>query len=142
VPSVPSVGGIGQRVRGWLHRDAKPVVPRTILVIDGNASERERTVRLIRSLGYQPLSCTSLAAALKLLDDQDPEFVLLGFDLDDATGQDALRQIRDTDPNLSVIMLAADLWDNRVAEAMRNGAIAYLARPFGVDDLREVLGRR
>jgi response regulator of citrate/malate metabolism len=38
-------------------------------------------------------------------------------------------------------MLAADLWDNRVAEAMRKGAVAYLARPFGMNDLREVFGR-
>jgi ActR/RegA family two-component response regulator len=26
-------------------------------------------------------------------------------------------------------------------EALRRGAVAYLARPFGPDDLREVLGR-
>ena len=39
-------------------------------------------------------------------------------------------------------MLAADLWDTRVQEAMRRGAIAYLPRPFGADDLRELLGRR
>ena len=39
-------------------------------------------------------------------------------------------------------MLAADPWDARVAEAMRQGAIAYLAKPFNQDDLREVLGRR
>jgi DNA-binding NtrC family response regulator len=141
VPTVPSVGGISQRVRGWLHREPKPVVRRTILVVERNASERAHTVRLIESLGYQPLSGTTLAAALKLLEDEDPEFVLLGFDLDDASGVEALASIRETDPNLSVIMLAADLWDSRVAEAMRNGAIAYLARPFGADDLREVLGR-
>jgi DNA-binding NtrC family response regulator len=45
------------------------------------------------------------------------------------------------DADLPVIMLAADLWDSRVAEAMRKGAVAYLARPFGADDLRELLGR-
>ena len=39
-------------------------------------------------------------------------------------------------------MLTANLWDARAAEAMRKGAVAYLARPFGADDLREVFGRR
>jgi DNA-binding NtrC family response regulator len=136
------VGGIGQRVRGWFHRERKPVVPRTILIVDSNASERTRTVRLVESLKYQALPCTSLAAALKVLDDEDPDFILLGFDLDDVPGLEALTRIRELDPNLGVVMLAADLWDNRVAEAMRKGAIAYLARPFGVDDLREVFGRR
>jgi DNA-binding NtrC family response regulator len=141
VPSVPSVSGLGQVVRGWLHREPKPVVPRSILIVDGKSANREPTARLVESLGYQALPSTSLADALKQLDEQDPAFVLLGFDLDDATGLDALRQIRELDADLPVIMLANDLWDNRAAEAMRNGAVAYLARPFGADDLRELLGR-
>ena len=43
---------------------------------------------------------------------------------------------------IRVAMLAADLWDARTAEAMRRGAVAYLAKPFGLDDLRELLVRR
>jgi two-component system, NtrC family, response regulator AtoC len=139
---VPSVSDLGQRVRGWLRRDSQPVVPRTILIVEGNSNHRQSTARLVESIGYQPLPCRSLAEAVKQLDEQDPEFVLLGFDLDDASGLEALSRIRELDANLPVIMLAADLWDSRVAEAMRKGALAYLARPFGVDDLRELLGRR
>jgi DNA-binding NtrC family response regulator len=138
---VLSVSDLGQRVRGWLHRESKPVVPRTILIVEGNTNQRQSTARLVERLGYQPLQCRSLAEAVKELDEQDPEFVLLGFDLDDATGLEALTAVREVDANLPVIMLAADLWDSRVAEAMRQGAIAYLARPFGLDDLRELLVR-
>lgn len=142
MPSVPSFSGIREKVGGWLHREPKPVVPRTILIVEGNARSRQSTARLIDSLGYQALQTSSVGEALKQLEEQDPEFVLLGFDLDDATGLDALKQIRELDADLPVIMLAADLWDARTAEAMRQGAVAYLARPFGVDDLREVFGRR
>ncbi|MBV9134536.1 MAG: response regulator [Chloroflexi bacterium] len=142
MPSVPSVSNLGQRVRGLFHREAKPVVPRTILIVDGNARERQSTARLVESLGYQPLQTTSVADGLKQLEDQDPDFILLGFELEDSTATEALDRIRDLDPELGVIMLAPNLWDSRVAEAMRKGAIAYLARPFGADDLREVLGRR
>lgn len=117
-------------------------MPRTILIVEGDANNRRSTARLVESLGYQPLQCTSSAAALKQLEEQDPECVLLGFDLDDATGLEALTQVRELDPDLPIIMLATDLWDNRVADAMRKGAVAYLARPYGVSDLREVLGRR
>jgi len=142
VPSVPSVSDLGQRVRGWLHREPKPVVPRTILIVDANSTNRQSTARLVESLGYESVQCGGIGAALKKLEDQDPDFVLLGFDLDDADGLDALGQLREQDSELSVIMLSPDLWDNRSAVAMRKGAIAYLARPFGADDLREVLGRR
>lgn len=142
MPSVPSVSDWGQRVRGWLHRDPKPVVPRTILVVDGNASNRQSTARLVDSLGYESVQCTGIEAAMKELEEQDPDFVLLGFDLDDAPGLDALTRLRELDPDLSVVMLAPNVWDARAAEAMRKGAVAYLAQPFGADDLREVFGRR
>src|SRR5712691_3413884 len=141
VPSVPSVMHLRQKVQGWLHREPKVVEPHLILVVDGNAAYRQSTARLVESLGYSALQTSSVAEALAQLEDHDPEFVLLGFELDDATGLDALRQIRDLDSDLPVVMLAADLWDRRAADAMRQGAIAYLARPFDQDDLRELLVR-
>jgi CheY-like chemotaxis protein len=143
VPSVPStVTGLRERVRGWLRREPKPFVPRTILIVEGNAANRESTARLIESLGYTSLQAPSVAQALERLEEQRPEFVLLGLDLQDTSGLEALTKIRELDSDLPVIMLAPDLWDTRVAQAMRQGAIAYLAKPFGQDDLRELLGRR
>ncbi|HEY1296334.1 MAG TPA: response regulator [Chloroflexota bacterium] len=139
---MPSVSELGHRVRGWFHRESKPVTPRTILIVDGDSKNRQSTARLVDSLGYESVQCGGVGPALKQLEEHDPSFVLLGFDLEDASGLDALAQLRELDPDLSVIMLAPNLWDNRSADAMRKGAVAYLARPFGADDLREVLGRR
>jgi DNA-binding NtrC family response regulator len=144
VPSLPSVTHLRARVRGWLQREPKVVRPRSILIVDGNATNQQSTARLVESLGFQALRTARVDEAIKQLEDPDlePEFVLLGFDLQDASGLDALAQIHELDPDLPIIMLAADLWDTRVQEAMRRGAIAYLPRPFGADDLRELLGRR
>jgi two-component system response regulator RegA len=115
-------------------------VPRTILIVDGDATNRRSTARLVQSLGYEPVQFGRIGDALKHLEDQDPSFVLLGFDLEDGSGLDALTQLHEQEPDLSVIMLASNLWDTRAAEAMRKGAVAYLARPFGADELRELLG--
>jgi len=139
---VPSVADLRQRMQSLFKREAKPVVPRTILVVDGNAASRRSTAGLVEQMGYQALQTASVADALSQLETQEPEFALLGFELDDADGLGALSQIREIDAELPIIMLAADVWDTRVAEAMRRGAVAYLARPFGLDDLRELLGRR
>jgi DNA-binding NtrC family response regulator len=142
VPGVPSVSALGQRLRGLFHREPRVVLQRQILIVDSDARERQSTTRLVESLGYEALPTQNLAEALARFDDQDPEFVLLGLDLDDASGLDALDQIRALDGSLSVIMLAPSLYDSRAAEAMRKGAVAYLAKPFGPDDLRELFGRR
>lgn len=142
VRSVPSVSSLGERVRGLFQREPKSVKPKTILIVEGNANYRQATARLVQSLGYEPVQSAGLSQAMGLLADQDPEFVLLGFDLDDSNGLDALTQIHALDDSLGIIMLAPNVWDGRVADAMRKGAIAYLARPFGANDLRELFGRR
>ena len=137
-----TVSDFRDRVRGWFRREPRPAVPRTILIVDASEANRTATAGLVGQLGFQALQVSSAAAAVARLESDEPEFLLLGFELDHTDGLGALSQIREIDADLPVIMLAADLWDTRVAEAMRRGAIAYLARPFGLDDLREVLGRR
>ena len=142
MPSVPRVSDLRQKVRGWLSREPKPVVPRSILIVDSNPERRGSTAQLVERLGFEAMQTTAVADAMKVLDEQDPEFVLLDVELQDMSALDALAQIRAVDAAIPVVMLAPNLWDSRVAEAMRRGAVAYLAAPFGIDDLRELLGRR
>src|SRR5579864_3617362 len=97
VPSVPGVSALGERVRGLFRREPKAVTPRTILIVDGNTHNREATARLVQSLGYETLQSAGLSQAMGQLAEQDPQFVLLGFDLDDSNGLDALAQIRELD---------------------------------------------
>ena len=142
VPGVATVAGLRERVRGWFRREPKVVVPRSILIVDGNPQQRQSTARLVESLGYVPHQTDGVAGALRHLDEEDPDFVLLAFELADGEALDGVARVRELAPELPIIMLAADSWDKRVAEAMRRGAVAYLAPPFGQDDLRELLGRR
>ena len=142
VAGVPSVTDLREKLRGWLRREPKVVLPRSIMIIDNDADSRETTARLVTSLGYEAVTTPSLAEAVRQLEEEhDPDFVLLGFELEDADGLEALKKLRELDDELVVIMLARDLWDTRAAEALRQGAVAYLARPFGTSDLREVFGR-
>src|SRR5256885_6187131 len=54
-----SVGDLRARVRGWLQREPKVVVPRSILIVDANKPHRESTARLVESLGYRSEEHTS-----------------------------------------------------------------------------------
>ncbi len=68
---MPSVTDLRQRVRGWLQREPKVVIPRSILIVDGDAPHRQSTARLVESLGWQALQAPSLGAAIKQLADPD-----------------------------------------------------------------------
>ncbi|HET6317852.1 MAG TPA: response regulator [Chloroflexota bacterium] len=133
--------GVLDKVKGWLHREPRTAVSRTILIVDGNASDRRATAESVVQLGYEALEAPSVADAIEQLEAHDPDCVLLSFDVPDAEGLDGLQRIRDLDAGLDVIMLARDWHDSRTAEAMRRGAVAYLAKPFSQNDLRELLAR-
>src|SRR5712691_5623094 len=138
---MPSLVGVRDKVRGWLRRGPKVVVPRTILIVDSNTNDRRATAARVMRLGYQALEATSVAEALRKLEQNDPDCVLLAFDLSDAHGLKGLERIRALAPDVPVIMLAPSYHDNRPAEAMRRGAVAYLAKPFDQKDLGELLAQ-
>ncbi len=122
-------------------KEPKVVRPRTILIVDGNTTDRRTTAGRVVQLGYQALEADTVAKALQQLEDNDPDCVLLALDLKDSKGFDSLERIRELDPSLEIVMLASDWRDSRAAEAMRRGAVAYLAKPFSQTDLRELLAR-
>jgi two-component system response regulator RegA len=130
-----------ERVRGWLRRPPRSTTPRTVLIAEADAAARRSLAGMVQRLGYVALEAGSAADALRLLESIDPDLVLLALEVDQGGGLEALDQVREVAPEVPVVMLAADWRDGRTAEAMRRGAVAYLARPFGADDLREVLAR-
>jgi len=139
---MPSVAGVRTKLSGWLHREPKEDHPRTILIVDSNTNDRRSTAGRVTRLGFEAVEATSAADAAKQLETADPEFVLLAFDLSDASDFQGLEKLRDVAPDVPIIMLAPSIHDGRAAEAMRRGALAYLGKPYGQDDLRELLSRR
>lgn len=85
--------------------------------------------------GFEVLTIASTAAAaLKAIDAQKPDLVLLDVYLPDASGLDLLRTI-DTD----VMMLSAATDPPSILKALRRGALGYLIKPFAAEDLQRRL---
>jgi CheY-like chemotaxis protein len=131
--------GLRDRLRGLFQRTARPVELRSILIVDGNAEDRRTTARRVTRLQYRALEAANAEEALERLAATQPDCVLLAMDLPGQSGLEVLAELRERAPDLEVVMLTRDWRDGRTAEAMRRGAVAYLAKPFGQDDLREVL---
>jgi CheY-like chemotaxis protein len=138
---VPVLADLRQKLRGVLRRaPARPPQPRTILIVDPNAEDRRRTARRVTRMQYRAVEAATAEEALdRLAESAPPNCVLLAMDLPDRPGLELLGELRQTAPDLEVVMLTRDWRDARTAEAMRRGAVAYLAKPFSQDDLREIL---
>jgi DNA-binding response OmpR family regulator len=61
---------------------------------------------------------------------QRPDLVLLDLQMPRMGGLARLKQIREVEPRLPVIVISATQENKMSAEALRNGAGAYLPKPF------------
>jgi len=69
------------------------------------------------------------------------DLVLLDVVMPVRAGLDLLRQIHADHPNLPVIMVSASAAIPPVVEAIRQGAVDFVGKPFDVENLRHVVRR-
>lgn len=77
--------------------------------------------------------------ALSAVEMLRPDLVLLDIYLPDRSGLDVLRQIRGAGNQVDVLVVTAARDVDTVRETLRGGAVQYLIKPFGFEDLRNRL---
>ena len=93
-----------------------------------------------RTPGFQVVGIAHNGAeALDTAERLQPDLVLLDVYLPDANGLDLLKRLRETTPELDVLVISAAREMETVRRALRGGIVHYLMKPFTYDDLRERL---
>lgn len=101
----------------------------SVLVVDDEPLLRRRLTAHLEALGADVTGAETLAAARQLLNELDFDFVLLDLNLPDGFGMEMLREgvFRS---GTGVIVMTAQGGVESAVEAMRLGAVDYLAKPF------------
>jgi response regulator of citrate/malate metabolism len=68
-----------------------------------------------------------------------PDLVLLDIHLPDINGLDLMQKLRETAPELDVLVISAAREVDTVRKALRGGIVHYLIKPFSQADLQERL---
>src|ERR1700728_3809677 len=97
------------RRSAWSSRlQGKRFMPRgTILVVDDELEIREGLEALLTSESFDVSVAEPGQAGLQMLEDRPFDLVLLDVSLPDRNGIDMLREIRQRDPNLAIILITA-----------------------------------
>ncbi|MBM3751366.1 MAG: sigma-54-dependent Fis family transcriptional regulator [Acidimicrobiia bacterium] len=107
---------------------------RRVLVVDDEALIRWSLVERLRSDGHEVLEAGSVAETLEQAD-HGVDLVLLDYQLPDGDGLEALRRLREMDPDMLVMMLTAHKGIETVVESVKGGAFDYATKPFDLDDV-------
>jgi DNA-binding NtrC family response regulator len=107
---------------------------RRVLIVDDESDVRKTLRDIIRAMRYaEPLEVEEAPGGREGLDAvvrQRPDLVLLDLQMPRMDGLALLKQIREVEPRLPVIVISATQDNKMSTEALRNGAVAYLPKPF------------
>ena len=77
----------------------------------------------------------------RICDEEHPDLILMDIRMPEMNGLDATRIIKEVNSDTPVIALSAYAFDENVREAKAAGCDDFLAKPFRVEDLIEIIGR-
>ena len=113
-------------------------MPLRILIVDDDASIRASLSEALAEQGAQVATAEDGAAALALLDRFSPELVLSDVRMPEIGGLMLLQAIRERRPSIDVVLMTAYDDMGTIASAMRGGAIDFLVKPIGLDQLLDL----
>jgi len=112
-----------------------------ILVIDDDPGFSEVVQLLLAGEGYRTQMTGTVHDALRAIHAGAADLVITDLKLPDATGLDAIRSLRDIDRELPIILMTSYSSVESAVEALRNGAVDYIIKPFDNDDFLHAVAR-
>jgi DNA-binding response OmpR family regulator len=113
----------------------------SILMVEDGQRVGEFVARFLQKEGYEVMCASSGEEGLRLFRDTPPDVVLLDLVLPGISGLEVLRQIKLVNPAVPVIMVTAHATVAIAVEAMRLGALDFLAKPIDLEALCAMLNK-
>jgi two-component system response regulator HydG len=112
-----------------------------LLVVEDDPAVRTTIVTFLELEGYAVDAAASTSEALERLSEHIYPIVISDIYIDERTGLDILSAARNKDPECAVILMTARGTMETVMAATRGGAFDYVAKPFEIDRMLEVIKR-
>jgi two-component system KDP operon response regulator KdpE len=105
-----------------------------VLVVDDEPQMRKFIRVSLKSHGYRVLEAASVKEALMLTTSHHPDLILLDLGLPDGDGIQLTEQLREWS-QVPIIVISARGQEEDKVSALDAGAVDYLTKPFGVNEL-------
>lgn len=112
-----------------------------LLFVDDEKNMRVSLETVMGAEGYQVRTADSAEQALKSLEQEEHFMVITDARLGGMSGYELLERVRKRWPDLPVLMITAYATPKLAVEAIKAGAVDYLAKPFAPEELLHAVGR-
>jgi DNA-binding response OmpR family regulator len=101
-----------------------------ILLADDDATLLDLMTRRLNKMGYKVDLAEDGLIAKKLVERNDYDLIITDIYMPNVTGLDLLKQAKERDPHVQVVVITAGAALDNAIEALNLGAFAYLTKPF------------
>ena len=106
-----------------------------ILIIDDELIMRESLSGWLERDGHYIMTAPSGEAALEILEKTRFDILLVDIKMEGMSGLDVLKHVKETDPDVAIVMITAYGSIPTAIEAMKRGAYDYMLKPFDPNEL-------
>jgi two-component system, NtrC family, response regulator HydG len=112
-----------------------------VLVVDDESLHAETVAETLERIGYDCSIAHGGKEGARRIESEDFDVILTDLRMADLDGMAILRKARQEQPDAEVVMISG-LSDVKTAvAAMQEGAVSYLTKPVGKEELRAVINR-
>ena len=111
----------------------------TVLVADDDDRIRSLLLDTLSALGYQVLGAKNGEEALSLLETEKLDLVITDVRMPKMNGLSLLKNIKNLNPLLPVLIITGYNFNFTKDQAMENGADGFLAKPFRIGKIEELM---
>jgi two-component system repressor protein LuxO len=111
-----------------------------ILIVEDTPTQAELLRASLRDMGHEIRVAETGAGAIALASAWRPDAILMDIELPDFSGFEAMRRLRAEGVDTAIIVITAHGSVTYAVEAMREGAVDFLVKPFAKTRLTVTLG--
>jgi len=112
-----------------------------VLVVDDEEIVLRSCLRALGESGYRTEAAAGGAEALAKIADGHYDVLILDIMMPKMDGIEVLRRVKETNPDIEVVMITGLSQIETAVRAMKLGAFDYLSKPFDPEELRLAVGR-
>ena len=106
-----------------------------ILIIEDHRNTAEAINEIVKEKGLEGLIADSAERAFDIYKTSSVDLIITDMKLPGKSGLEFLKQVREIDPDIPVIVITAFATVQNAVEAMKAGAIDYITKPFTVEEI-------
>lgn len=111
----------------------------SLLLVDDDAPLRRSLQRAMERRGFRVYAAEGLEEGLNLAQTIRPEYAVVDLRLEDGSGLDLVKRVRELHPRVRVVILTGYGNIATAVAAVKAGAVDYLAKPADADEVINAL---